>query len=129
VLDVRGYTDEVHPEAVYQALLDRGVFALERCEACGRAHYSPRVLCPYCGSDRLGWVESTGLGTVYSTTAIAPRGKEPYAVALIDLDDGVRMMTNVVGIPAADVAIGSRVRVLIEPRESGAVPVFTELGA
>jgi hypothetical protein len=129
VLDVRAYTEEVHPEAVYQALLDRGVFALEHCDVCGRAHYSPRVLCPHCGSDALNWVESAGLGTVYSTTTIAPRGRDPYAVVLIDLDDGVRLMSNVVGIPPAEVAIGERVRVQIEPRETGAVPLFVPAGA
>jgi uncharacterized protein len=129
VLDVRAYTEQVHPEAVYQALLDQGVFALERCDACGRAHYSPRVLCPHCGSDALSWVESTGQGTVYSTTTIAPRGRVPYAVVLIDLDDGVRLMSNVVGIPAAQVAIGGRVRVQIESRETGAVPLFIEADA
>jgi uncharacterized OB-fold protein len=129
VLDVAGYTDEVHPEAVYQALLDNGVLAVHRCDACGRAHYSPRVLCPYCGSTSLSWTASEGLGTVYSTSTLAPRGTEPYAVVLVDLDDGIRMMSNVVGIPADDVRIGMRVKSRIEPREGGAVPIFEPVDA
>jgi uncharacterized OB-fold protein len=81
------------------------------------------VLCPHCGSDALRWTESTGLGTIYSSTTIAPRGREPYAVVLVDLDDGVRLMSNA----APDVAIGTRVSLRIEPRDAGAVPLFTPI--
>jgi uncharacterized OB-fold protein len=129
VLDVADYTHEVHPEAVYQALLEKGVLAVLRCNDCGRAHYSPRVLCPHCGSPSTAWTQSEGLGTVYSSSTVAPRGKEPYAVVLVDLDDGVRLMSNVVGTPPEDVVIGMRVRSRIEPRESGAIPVFEKVDA
>jgi uncharacterized OB-fold protein len=126
VLTVADYTAEVHPESVYQALLDHGVFALPRCERCGRVHYSPRVLCPYCGSTALAWQQSAGLGTIYSTSTISPRNAEPYAVVLVDLDEGPRLMSNVVGIPATDVRIGTRVRARIIQREGGAVVMFEE---
>jgi hypothetical protein len=126
VLTVADYTAEVHPEAVYQALLDHGVFALPRCERCGRAHYPPRVLCPYCGSTSLTWQQSVGHGTVYSTSTISPRNAEPYAVVLVDLDEGPRLMSNVVEMPAADVRIGMRVRARIVQREDGAVAMFEE---
>lgn len=124
VLPVAEYTDEVHPEAVYQALLDRGIFALHTCARCGRAHYSPRVMCPHCGSTELTWEESDGLGTVYSTSTIAPRDAEPYAVVLVDLDDGPRVMSNVVGIAADDVRIGLRVQGRVISRDGFAVPLF-----
>jgi uncharacterized OB-fold protein len=126
VLTVADYTAEVHPEAVYQALLDHDIFALHRCLQCGRAHYSPRVLCPYCGSTSLTWQQSDGLGTVYSTSTISPRNAEPYAVVLVDLDEGPRLMSNVVGIPAGDVRIGLRVRARIVHREDAAVAMFEE---
>jgi uncharacterized protein len=126
VLTVADYTDEVHPEAVYQALLDHDVFAVRACTKCGRPHYSPRVICPHCGSTSLTWRRSDGLGTVYSTSTISPRGKEPYAVVLVDLDDGPRLMSNVVGIAAADVRIGMRVKVRIANRDGGAVAMFEE---
>jgi uncharacterized OB-fold protein len=128
VLRVAEYTDEVHPEAVYQALLDRDVFAVHTCTRCGRAHYSPRVMCPHCGSDSLEWNQSDGLGTVYSTSTISPRNSGPYAVVLVDLDDGPRLMSNIVGIAADDVRIGMRVKVRIEPRDGGAVALFEEFG-
>lgn len=126
VLTVTDYTGEVHPEAVYQALLDHDVFALHGCVQCGRAHYSPRVLCPYCGSTSFRWQRSDGLGTVYSTSTISPRNAEPYAVVLVDLDEGPRLMSNVVGIPAGEVQIGMRVRARIVHREDGAVAMFEE---
>lgn len=126
MLTVTDYTGEVHPEAVYQALLDHDVFALPVCGQCGRAHYSPRVLCPHCGSTSLSWQQSAGLGTVYSTSTISPRNAEPYAVVLVDLDEGPRLMSNVVGIPAGEVQIGLRVRARIVQREDGAVAMFEE---
>jgi uncharacterized OB-fold protein len=126
VLTVADYTGEVHPEAVYQALLDHDIFAVHRCAKCDRAHYPPRVLCPYCGSTALEWQQSDGLGTVYSASTIAPRKGDPYAVVLVDLDDGPRLMTNVVGIAAAHVRIGMRVRARIVRREDGAVAMFEE---
>jgi uncharacterized protein len=126
VLTVQDYTDEVHPEAVYQALLNHGVFAVHTCTRCGCPHYSPRVICPHCGSTSLTWERSEGLGTVYSTSTISPRNGEPYAVVLVDLDDGPRLMSNVVGIAAADVRIGMRVRVRVEHRDGGAVALFEE---
>jgi uncharacterized protein len=124
VLDVGDYTEEVHPAGVYQALLDARVFALPRCEQCSRMHYSPRVLCPHCGSEALHWEISSGRGTVYSTSTLTPRGGEPYAVILVDLDDGPRMMSNIVGTAADEVRIGMRVTVFIESRDGTAVPLF-----
>jgi uncharacterized protein len=124
VLEVQEFTTEVHPEAVYQALLDQGVFAVHTCNRCGRAHYSPRVLCPHCGADSLQWKRSNGLGTVYSTSVLTPRGGEQYAVILVDLDEGPRLMSNFVGGPADQARIGMRVIVRIEPRDGGAVAMF-----
>lgn len=126
MLEVQELTAEVHPEAVYQALLDQAVFAVHTCDRCGRAHYSPRVLCPHCGSDSLHWERSDGLGTVYSTSVLTPRGGEPYAVILVDLDEGPRLMSNFVGGPADQARIGMRVIVRIEPRDEGAVAMFEE---
>lgn len=127
--DLQAYSNEAHPEAVYQALLDRGVFALATCTRCDRAHFSPRVVCPYCGSDALGWRQSRGLGVIYSTSTIEPRGGQPYAVVLVDLDDGPRLMSNVVGMPADQVRIGMRVKVRIGTPDDRAVPLFEEESA
>jgi uncharacterized OB-fold protein len=113
------------PGSVYQAFLDRGVFALCACRSCELAHYPPRALCPHCGSTSLGWVESSGAGLVYSVSVVEPKEGEPYAVALVDLDDGPRLMTNVVGTDPHEVEITRRVRLSIGERDGEAAPLFT----
>ncbi|MEU0465307.1 OB-fold domain-containing protein [Amycolatopsis sp. NPDC006131] len=116
--------EAVRPSAAYQEFLDRGVFALPTCGRCGESHFSPRILCPHCGSTELTWRESTGEGTVYSTSTVFRRDREPCAVVLVDLDAGPRLMSNVIGTPAEEVRIGMRVRAEIGLREGQAVPLF-----
>ena len=108
-----------------------GRLLIRRCDGCGQTHFMPRHLCPACWSDDLRWVEATGRGTVHSFTiirraplaAFAPR--VPYVVALIDLEEGPRMMANILGDDALDTAIGDAVEVCFEDRgEGAAVPQF-----
>jgi uncharacterized OB-fold protein len=94
----------------------------------------PRHLCPECWSDQLEWVESKGRGSVHSFTVIrrAPVAtfaeRTPYVVALIDLDEGPRMIANVVGEGALSVAIGDQVDVTFEDRGDGSVvPQFSRV--
>jgi uncharacterized OB-fold protein len=77
------------------------------------------------------WVTSAGLGTIYSFTVIRQNPSRsfrhllPFVVALVDLDEGPRMMSNIVGCDPADVVIGARVRVRFEPvSEQAALPLF-----
>lgn len=107
------------PDAETQPYWDgiaAGELRLQRCGDCGRAVFYPRALCPHCFGDRLDWFVSPGTGTVYSYTvahrAFSPSaGTPPYTVALIDLDDGVRMMSRIVGPDR--VRIGDRVELEI----------------
>lgn len=90
---------------------------LKRCRACGRHHHYPRELCPHCGSNEVEWTQAKGTGSVYSyTVARRPAGPAfkvdtPYVVAIIELDEGARMMSNLVGIDPDQVRIGARVAV------------------
>lgn len=97
------------PTRTYDAKLRDGVIAYQRCADCAVALFYPRVLCPSCGSSHLDWQEGTGIGTVYSTTAVPRREGDPYVVCLVDLDDGYRMMSTVVDVLAFEVTIGMRV--------------------
>lgn len=105
---------------------------LQRCSDCGTLRFFPRYLCTECGSDNTGWVEATGRGTVHSFTVVHraafPEFQErtPYVVALIDLEEGPRMMSNIVGADALEVAIDDAVTVEFEDRgDDGAkVPQF-----
>ena len=107
---------------------------LRKCNECGVLHFMPRFLCPNCWSDRLSWVESSGNGSIHSYTIIrrAPAPAfapiAPYVVALIDLDEGPRMVANIVGEDPLGVKIGDRVKVTFEDRGDGAkIPQFTRV--
>ncbi|HMM73038.1 MAG TPA: Zn-ribbon domain-containing OB-fold protein [Rhodocyclaceae bacterium] len=93
---------------------------LPRCRDCGRHHFYPRALCPHCHSDNLEWVQASGQGSIYSYIICnRPAGPVfkadcPYVVAIIALDEGPRMMTNIVGADPATVRVGQKVTVCFE---------------
>jgi uncharacterized OB-fold protein len=103
------------------------------CDDCAGVVFFPRRHCPHCMSMRLSWRTSAGEGTVYTCTVIrqiglpAFRERAPYAVAWIDLDEGFRIISNVVGVDdPATVSIGQRVRLTWEDQPDGiALPLFT----
>ena len=118
------------PLAVYQAHLDKGELAYQWSPAAQKAVFYPRLVCPFTGSDRLEWRVSGGLGTVYATTVTHPREGAPYNVALIDVDEGFRLMSRVEEIAPEAVRIGMRVRFRAhQPQgDEPAYPVFTPIG-
>ncbi|MCB0975874.1 MAG: OB-fold domain-containing protein [Acidimicrobiales bacterium] len=106
------------------------------CPACDRGIHFPRAACPTCLGDVLEHRPSTGEGVVYACSTMASpgnptmSGREPYVVALVDLDEGIRMLTNIVGEDAAAVAPGDPVRVAWEPLEDARhLPVFVRIKA
>lgn len=105
------------PEQTYKDKLAQGSFEIQKCAGCGRHVFYPRVVCPHCGSDKLGWVAASGHGVVYSTTVVRrkPEAGGDYNVALIDLAEGPRMMSRVVGVEPTAVKIGMKVRARIAP--------------
>ncbi len=90
------------------------------CLSCERFFFYPRAICPHCFSEELEWREASGNGTVYSYTVIHRTtdpyfsDKTPYIVALIDLEEGVRMMSNVICDDLTSVYCGMDVKVLFE---------------
>jgi uncharacterized OB-fold protein len=101
-----------------------GTLLIKRCEACGEPHYYPRPICPFCGSERTAWVESSGRGTIYSYSVFR-RAPVPYAIAYVTLEEGPTMMTNIVGADLDGIRIGQRVRVRFTPTDGGPpVPTF-----
>ena len=118
-------------EEHYQAALNEGRFLIQHCTACGRHVFYPRSICPHCWSERLDWVAPQGTGTVYSTTTVRrkPEAGGSYNVALIDLDEGVRMMSRVEGLPPTDVKIGMRVRAAVINENGAGLVIFHQEGA
>jgi uncharacterized protein len=99
-------------------------FLVPACRDCGKSHWYPRAICPFCFSDRIEWREATGNGTIY-TFSVMRRAPEPYAVAYVTLDEGPTMLTNLVDCDLDRLAIGQLVRLVLTPTEGGApVPTF-----
>ena len=110
---------------------NRGELCFQRCENCGAWRHLPRFVCARCGSDRWGWAPSRGRGRIYSWTITHQplvRGfpePVPYAVVVVELDEGVRMTTNVVGCANAELRIGMPLEVTFEQvSEAVAIPKF-----
>jgi uncharacterized protein len=101
-----------------------GRLLVKHCRACGEAHWYPRAHCPFCFSDATEWRESAGRGTIYSYSVMR-RAATPYAIAYVTLDEGVRMLTNIVDCDFDALRIGQPVVVVFRPTEGGSpVPMF-----
>ena len=103
------------PDRIYRQALAQGRFVIQKCGSCGTCIHYPRLLCTDCGSDRLETIEASGRGTVYSTSVIRRRPERggDYNIALVDLDEGPRLMSRVEGLAPDKVAIGMKVRARI----------------
>jgi uncharacterized OB-fold protein len=122
---------EPGPERICHEALAQGHFRIQRCGACSRHVFFPRVLCPHCGADRLVWTTPSGRGTVYSTTVLRrkPDAGGDLNLALIDLEEGVRMMSRVEGMAPEQVRIGMPVRARIIEHNGQPLVVFAAEGA
>jgi uncharacterized OB-fold protein len=98
----------------------RHELVLQHCNACQRAIHYPRVACPHCGGDNLGWRRASGRGTLYSFTVVESNAPSafiadlPYVVAIVRLDEGVQMLSNVVQYDPGDLYCDRAVEVLFE---------------
>lgn len=118
---------QTSPHGDYIAWLNAGKLAYQHDPLTGRAVFFPRVMAPGHGGP-LEWRVSAGLGTVHATTVVHPRKGAPYNVALIDCDEGFRLMSTVIGIDPRAVRIGMRVRVEVEQiPDDDPRPVFRPL--
>ena len=93
---------------------------LQHCRECDRPIHYPRVVCPHCGAEELEWRPATGRGRVYSFTVVENNAPSafladmPYVVAVIDLEEGVRMLSNVVGADADELRCDMPVEVVFD---------------
>ena len=111
-------------------------FIVQKCNDCGEYQFYPRGVCSHCLSSDLAWIEASGEGTIYSCSVNYRAGhpgfaeKTPFVLAIVELSEGPRMMTNIVGDNALEVAIDDAVEVCFEARgTTGAkVPQFRLAG-
>jgi uncharacterized OB-fold protein len=109
------------PEAIYLSYLREGRFMLQRSISTGRFIFYPRGAVPGTGERDLEWVEPSGLGTVYAITVNRARTGS-YNIALVELDEGPRMITRIEGVETAP--IGARVKARVIQEEGEPILVF-----
>lgn len=109
------------PEAEYRAFLRDGRFMIQCSRSTGKHVFYPRIAVPGTGEQDLDWVEASGLATVYAITVNRSRDAT-YNLALVDLDEGPRMMTGIEGVET--VPIGTRVKARIIERDGAPLVVF-----
>jgi uncharacterized OB-fold protein len=111
---------------------DAGRLVAQRCAGCGRLRHPPRPMCPHCHSLEYQVIELAGTGTVYSYSILhypqIPVFTYPVVAVIVELDEGVRIVSNLEDVSPEDVRIGMRVTVRFVPTRDGvAVPVFAPL--
>ncbi|QCR32113.1 Zn-ribbon domain-containing OB-fold protein [Lysinibacillus sp. SGAir0095] len=120
---------EFHPEhKEYWEAAEQGKLLIKKCDTCSQCHYYPREICPYCQSSQTSWMEANGKGSIYTYSVM--RHGTPYAIAFVELEEGPRLMTNIVDCDLDTVHINQRVKVVF--KQSGAednpgpyIPCFT----
>lgn len=119
---------KVSPAATYIEYCKKGQLAYQVSLDDNQPFFYPRVAAPRTGSRNLEWRVSKGLGTVYATTTTTDvkKGMPDYNVALIDVDEGFRMMSRVEDIPSNEVKVGMRVKMRMHPGDdkNPPYPVF-----
>jgi uncharacterized protein len=124
----------VNPEtAEFWAATSAGRLLLKRCLDCGAVIWYPRVICPECASLRTEWFQAAGRGRIYSYTVNyrgegAYQGQPPFVLAYVELEEGPRMMTNIVGAEPSELGVGLPVQVVFHDTGQGsALPRFEPL--
>ena len=111
-------------EPYFQAA-GEGKLLLKKCNQCGQHHHYPRAICPFCWSDKVEWTQAKGTGEIYTYTVTRRGGPVPYCIAYVQLDEGPRMMTNIVDTDLDTIKIGQKVKVVFKKTEGGqSVPCF-----
>ena len=117
--------------AAFYGFCAAGELRFQRCDACGVWRHPPRVRCARCGSDTFAWTASSGRGSVFTWTTVhqamhpAFAADVPYAVVVVEMVEGVRIVSNLLGLAPADIRLSLPVEVTFEAREEGlTLPVF-----
>ena len=106
-----------------------GRLLLQRCGRCSAVGWYPRALCPECSASELDWFEASGRGTIYSFTVIRRgaigtyREAAPYVLAFVELEEGPRVLTNLVDFDLEAIRIGDEVRAVYHPTGEGSALV------
>ena len=104
----------------YWEAAKQGKLLIQKCGGCNRLRHFPTMGCPHCGTMKWTWVQASGKGTIYSWIIVHPpvlpafQDKVPYNVILVQLEEGTRMISNMVECPNDQIKIGMPVEVVFE---------------
>lgn len=114
------------PDATYNSYIEKGEFRLQRSKATGKYVFPPRVMAPGSMDNDFTWEKASGNGTVYSAVIVRqrPEAGGDFSIVLVDLEEGVRMMSRVVGTDPAAVKIGQRVKAKIGEIDGKKLVIF-----
>jgi uncharacterized OB-fold protein len=115
---------QINPEtkSFWEAAAE-GRFLIGRCTACGKAHYYPRSLCPFCFG-QAAMEAASGEGTIYALSVTYRGTPQPYAIGYVELKEGPRILTNFIDCDFKTLAIGQAVKLKGTPTEGPPVPMF-----
>ncbi|MDF1856454.1 OB-fold domain-containing protein [Pseudooceanicola sp.] len=118
--------DATGPDQIFQRALANGEILLPKCNDCGAYHFFPRVLCPHCHGAAISWERATGAGSVHTTTIVRrkPERGGDYNVCMVELEEGVRMMSRVEGISPENVVIDMAVTAFVGEAEGAPAVLF-----
>jgi uncharacterized OB-fold protein len=112
----------------FWAATREGRLVIQRCTTCGTYVWTPQMACRQCRTETLEWTDVAGLGTVYTYVVLhrsaIPAIDAPYVIAVVELDEGARLLTNIIGVDPGEVRIGMRVEVAFEDAGSVSLPFF-----
>lgn len=118
--------DAIGPDQFFQRALAEGEILLPKCDDCGAYHFFPRVLCPHCHGAAISWKQAGGKGRVHTKTVVRrkPERGGDYNVCVVELDEGVRMMSRVEGIAPGEVVIDMPVTAFVGEAEGVPAVLF-----
>ncbi len=126
--DLPSVEDETRP---YWEAARAGRLLVKKCNSCGEVHHYPRPFCPSCWSEDVVWLEVSGRGTIYTYSIVFRNDLAPfdewgtYVPAIVELDEGPRLMTNIVDTPIDTLRVGTPVEVRYRDlNDEWAAPVF-----
>lgn len=115
----------------YHEGLARDELLVPWCKGCGKPHFYPRSACPHCWGEEYEWRRAAGGGVIYAFTIVRANPPTaftlelPYCIAIIDLNEGVRLLSNV--IESEGLAIGDRVQLTFDNRSEVRLPLFRRM--
>ena len=114
------------PDHVFQRALANNEILLPKCDDCGAFHFFPRVMCPHCHSSAISWTPASGKGRVHTTTVVRrkPERGGDYNICMVELEEGVRMMSRIEGIAPGDVTIDMDVTAFVGEAEGAPLVLF-----